>query len=88
LTVERWKKKRKQNQIMKLKFLKTTPVGRNGVYHAGQSYEVKDEAAAELYIKHGYATAYSDASATLGGATKPTAAEPSPPIFEEVSKPE
>ena len=52
---------------MKLKFLKTVPVGQKDVYMKDGVYDVKDEYAAKLYILHGYAEA-------LGGAANVPAA--------------
>ena len=55
---------------MKLKFVKAVAVGQRDVYMAGAVYDVKDEHAAGLYIKHGYA------EAAPGGAAIPAAGAP------------
>ena len=39
---------------MKLKFTKAVPAGRD-IYLAGETYEVKNQHAAETYMAHGYA---------------------------------
>lgn len=71
-----------QNKIMKLKFTKTVPAGRK-VFQAGETYEIKDRHAAEVYVAHGYAVATEGTAGTetlrhSHPATRPKSAVHSP----------
>lgn len=65
---------------MKLKFLVTTAAGKRA-YHAGETHEIKDLHAAEVYIAHGYAVTVDGAAPPSGETLRrgyPTPAGPEP----------